>query len=573
MTWRRWLAFGSLIAAGITAAPSATAGEIGLSGPGIWNGDVDAAIAGAHAVEGTGTAWVRLNLRLDVWSAPDDATPRGPQKLSWFAAYDRLIDDLTTHGVQVYALVGAESVPGDGDPNRDDFVTRYTDSFVKIVDHFKDRVRVYETYNEPNNAAVTPFYLAKMQQEIYLATKWNGGRDKDPCNQVTIVSGPLLASDHDSVPDNGALGYLEEVFAVGRSQLAWDYVHEHTGRYPLDGVGFHLYVGQGSSATGPQIAKTTQANLDALTTKMASLDDAAADKRIWLSEFGWNTDPTGDGVVSASQQADFLTAGFDVYAPDPHVAAAFWFTFQDFPAGGFGLFDTGGFGVEHRHPSYAAFTSVTAKYRPAFAAIMGADDVPARLGLGETRTVRLTVHNASGTAWSESTQDRLGAAAGCPNACATNAFGITPSAGGGYAKSPVDARVALAGDVAPGQDGAFTFAITAPKEPGDYVLALRMVRDGTTWFGDTFRRTIHVAAEEASSDAGSADADTTRKSGGGTAHGTKVSSSSPGGCAVTRCAVTSEPGGGWLEVGFLAAIATLVTRARRAGRRGSSRPD
>jgi hypothetical protein len=414
---------------------------------------------------------------------------------------------------------------------------------------------------------VTPYDLAKMQQEIYLATKLDGGRDKEPCNQVTIVSGPLLASDHDSVPDQGALDYLEKVFAAGRQQLAWDYVHEHTGRYPLDGIGFHLYVGQGSSATASQIAQTTQANLDALTSKMASLDDAAAEKRIWLSEYGWNTDPAGEGVVSASQQADFLTAGFDVYAPDPHVAAAFWFTLQDFPAGGFGLFDSGGFGVDHRHPSYAAFTTAAATYRPAFAAIMGADDVPASMGLGETRTVRWTVHNASGTTWSESTKDRLGAGSGCPNACATNAFVITPGTGG-YASSPVDARVALGADVRAGNDATFTFAITAPKAPGDYVLALRMVRDGTTWFGDTFRRTIHVAAEPANRDAGAAQA--SPPADGVTTHesGRPPSSSPTGGCAVAR-----ETPSGWLELGGLLTIASLLTRARRAGRRGSSRPD
>jgi len=91
--------------------------------------------------------------------------------LTWFEAYDRLVDELTTHGVQVYGQIGAESVPGGGEPDSDDHVQRYAAAFVQIVDHFRDRVRVFETFNEPNN--------------------W---RNQDPCAQVTIVSGALFSS-------------------------------------------------------------------------------------------------------------------------------------------------------------------------------------------------------------------------------------------------------------------------------------------------------------------------------------------------------------------------------------------
>src|SRR5206468_3302726 len=37
---------------------------------------------------------------------------------------------------------------------------------------------------------------------------------------------------------------------------------------------------------------------------------------------------------------------------------------------------------------------------------------------------------------------------------------------------------------------------------GDYVLAARMVRDGVAWFGDTFRKTIHVEAGGGTPDGG-----------------------------------------------------------------------
>ncbi|MCU1279014.1 MAG: hypothetical protein JWM53_2560, partial [bacterium] len=465
--------------------------EIGLSGPSVYGGNADGAVAAAKAVAATGTTWARVNFRLDVWSAPDDATKRGPQLLSWYEAYDRLVDELTTHGVQVYGQIGAESVPGGGEPDSDDHVQRYAAAFVKIVDHFRDRVRVFETFNEPNNwrdsvskrPAVAPFYFAKELQEIYLAVKFNGGRDQDACAQVAIVSGALFSSE-----DTNAADYWNQVVDAGRNQLAFDWMHEHVGGWPYDGIGYHIYVGQGSSATSASVTAATQANLGAIWSAVAARDDRAAGKKLWLTEFGWTLDQ-----VSAQQQAEFLTTSFDAYAADSHVAAAFWFTYQDFPGGRYGLFDDGGLAVANRRPSYASFTGAVAAHRPALAAIFVADDAPMSMAPGETRTLTLTVQNRGGESWSEALQERLGAAPGCPSAAATNALLFVPGANG-YANGVGDARVGLGGaSVAPAANATFTFAITAPSTPGDYVLGARMVRDGVAWFGDTFRRTIHVA--------------------------------------------------------------------------------
>jgi hypothetical protein len=480
------------LALALLVAARAGAVEIGLSGPSVYGGNVDGALAAARAVEATGTTWVRLNFRLDLWSAPDDATRRGPQGLTWYEAYDRLVDELTTHGVQVYGQVGGESVPGDGEPDSDDHVQRYAAAFVKIVDHFRDRVRVFETFNEPNNwrdsiskrPAVAPAYYAKELQEIYLAVKVDGGRAQDPCAQVAIVSGALFSSE-----DTDAADYWAQVIDAGRNQLAFDWMHEHVGSWPYDGIGYHVYVGQAASATTASVAQAAQANLDAIWAAVAARDDQAAGKKLWLSEVGWTIDQ-----VSALEQADFLTTSFDTFAGDAHVAAAFWFTYQDFPDGRYGLYDDGGLAVANRRPAYESFTGAVAKYPPARAATFTADDAPLSLAPGETRMVTLTMQNRGSDVWSEAAQVRLGAAPGCPSAAASNAFGFVPGAGGGYANGVADARIAFGGvSVARGGSAALTFAISAPATPGDYVLGARMVRDGVAWFGDTFRRTIHVA--------------------------------------------------------------------------------
>jgi hypothetical protein len=551
-----FLAFAFAVAA--FAAP-AGAVEIGLSGPSVYDGSVDGALAAAKAVEGTGTTWARVNFRLDVWSAPDDATPRGPQMLSWYAAYDRIVDELTTHGVQVYGQIGAESVPGGGEPDSDDYTNRYAAAFVQIVDHFKDRVRIYETFNEPNNwrdsvskrPAVSPYYYAKQLQQIYLAVKHDGGRDGDPCDQVAIVSGALFSSEETDATD-----YWNQVVDAGRNQLAWDWMHEHVGSWPYDGMGYHIYVGQGASATTSSVAASTQQNLDAFWAAVSGRDDQAAGKQLWLTEFGWTIDQ-----VSAAQQAQFLTTSFDTYAADAHVAAAFWFTYQDFPNGRYGLYDDGGLAPANRRPAYTAFTDAVAKYAPALAATFVGDDVPASMAPGETRTVTIEVRNLGGDTWSEATQHRLGAAPGCPSAAVANAFTFVPGAAG-YANSAVDARVEVgAASVARGADATFSFAITAPAAPGDYVLGARMVRDGVAWFGDTFRRTIHVAAGAGGSGGNPDDGSGGTAGAGDPRDGTSAGSGgSRAGCSV---AGGSTPGGLAFPLSLLVCVVAIFRRREK----------
>jgi len=475
---------GSLIV--VLLAGSAQAMEAGLSGPSLWNGDADAAVAAAVAIEQTGASWARINFRLDLWSAPDDATLRGPQQLTYFQAYDRVVDELTQHGVRIYALINSESVPGGNDPDSDAFVDAYTKAALQIVDHFKDRVRVFELFNEPNNwragtqqPAISPYYLAKLLQSTYLAVKHDGGRNQDACDQVTLVSGALFSFDGTDASD-----YLTQLFQAGRSQLAWDWMHANAGGYPLDGLGYHLYTSQPSGM---------QANLDGIWSAFASLDDAAAQKSIWISEFGWPVDQ-----VSAQTQGDYLTAGFDALGADAHVAAALWFTYQDFPGGLYGLYTQSGLATaDRRQPAYDAFTAAAAKWLPSLGARFAADSTPMTMTAGDTASITISVANLGSDTWTRAQSIRLGAGASCPSAAAANQLAITPGAAGGYTNSLTDVRLELdpAASIATGASAQFTFAIAAPAVPGRYTLALRMVRDGVAWFGDTLERSITVVAQ------------------------------------------------------------------------------
>jgi hypothetical protein len=489
----------SLLPLALVAASAVPAGAtgIGLSGPSVWNGDASSAVAGAQAVEATGTAWARVNVRLDVWNAPGDPTLRGPQQLTWFQAYDRVIDELTTHGVQVYILINAEAVPGGGEPDSDDFVDRYTAAAVKIIDHFKDRVRVYEIFNEPNNwrdavsqrPAISPYYLAKLLRQIYLGAKHDGGRNQNPCDQVTLVSGALFSFDGTDAAD-----YLMQVYQQGRSKLAWDWMHANVGTYPLDAIGYHVYVGQGSDATPASIKAATAQNLAGIEAAVDA-QDAGSNKHIWLTEFGWTTDQ-----VSAQQQADFLTASYQQLDTDPRVDAAFWFTFQDFPGGNYGLYASSGLSPGDRHPLvYDAFTRAVKAFRPARNAMFVSNDLPLSLAPGETRTLHIQLKNLGTLAWSAAGSQRLAAGPGCPSSVAANQLDLSPGPAGGYVKSATDARLFLdaAATIQTDDTADFTFDVTAPLSPGDYTFALRMVHEGVAWFGDTYRAGITVVPDPA----------------------------------------------------------------------------
>lgn len=108
----------------------------------------------------TGSSWVRVNFILGPWLAPDDPTPHGAEGLTWFETYDRIIDSYLEQGVRIYGLIGLEAVripDGIGDHRAylqtEEYTNLYVTNWIRILEHFRDRVRVVESINEPNDWA------------------------------------------------------------------------------------------------------------------------------------------------------------------------------------------------------------------------------------------------------------------------------------------------------------------------------------------------------------------------------------------------------------------------------------
>jgi hypothetical protein len=469
------------------------------------------------AVDSLGVRWVRINFRLDAWSSPDDPTPRGADGLTWFEAYDRVVDAYIARGYQIYALINDEAVASVHPHGSDPWIADYVASATQIVGHFKNRIRTYEIINEPNDwaggssARFTAHAFAKILQDTYLEVKHHAGHIEDRCWQVELVSGALFSFD-----DNSGADYLARVYAIGRNELAWDWTHQMTGSYPLDAVGYHVYVAQGIDSSVGDVGASMHANLDAMWNVVAANEGVATAKPFHVSEWGFRSD-----VVGEQGQADRMAAGFDALAAYGNVGLGLYFTLQDFPDNAWGVFDA----AMNRRPVADRLVDVGAALRPPRgAAITGISAPP--IAAGQLGEIVATLENRGGEAWIE--DFRLGAAAGCPDAAATNELLWEPTSG--YANGIGDARVFLAEDVPPGGIVEVRVPVRAPGTPGTYTFGARMVHEGVAWFGATAQAVVEVIPHDR-------DVDTDDPDDESVASGCSTTSNNAGGLALLLLAL------------------------------------
>ena len=268
----------------------------------------------------SGAPWVRLNFVGTDWS-------EGSLDVN---TYNQIINAYQAENIKIIGLIGAQSVAGGYDRNHpESFTQPFINTSDNIISRFGDRVKVYELFNEPNDwaggsdAQVPPRYFAQYLADIYQQIKIIRVRD-----DIILNSGPLFTHDLDT----GA-GYLQNTYSAGKNLTGdddWDTVKTQTGTYPLDGVGYHIYVAQGTGEKS-QIENKLHNNLSAVESVISSLDPG---KKLWISEFGWGT---GAGRVTEQVQADNLTLAFNIFKNDPNIRMAMWFTAMDWNAEEWGL--------------------------------------------------------------------------------------------------------------------------------------------------------------------------------------------------------------------------------------------
>ncbi len=322
-------------------------------------------------IAGAGAAWVRINFILGPWSRPKDPAPHNGGR-NWLQTYQAIVDQYLERGMNIYGLIGHESVKSSvGLPDffrdhRDQTADRsraerwiadYVDNFQEIVQLFQNKIQIFESFNEPDDwhnqqrAWIHPTWYAVMLTEIYRRIKIEVGIDS-----VKLISGPLqgLEINKNEAPTK----YLRDAYAYGKEHLGWG----RSGMpYPFDGVGYHLYIKEDFNSNWAiqeaEVRQTYRQYIEGMLQVIQTFEGPDNGQKLYISEIGWHSN--GDTPAEKEFQAKNLKLALELMIDDPAVALSIWFCTEDFAHGEkfYGLYQMGRATPQGRKPAYHTYKS------------------------------------------------------------------------------------------------------------------------------------------------------------------------------------------------------------------------
>jgi hypothetical protein len=325
----------------------------------------------AEAIADAGAQWVRINFRLGASATWTDPTCNG---LSARALYDTVVDNARAEGLQVMGLLSNESWPGTqqewqansvewiGGSGDNPYLVAFSKNAAAVLaQHFEGRVAAWEVWNEPNaytsfspftgytgSTFIYPSNFAWLLRHVYeeagaagvtgtlfvsggvfghdmtsaLTPSGAGVELKRGDPQTPGYFAPLGSSERDAplpadpVAEKSGAEYLRLTYARGIARAGWGALPA----YPLDGIGQHIYVDQGTTTSAAKIAAYLAA------VRAVPLEHPEAPPPpTWITEVGW---PTYTESFYATQAAN-LRIAYAEFAATPYVAVPFWFQLRD----------------------------------------------------------------------------------------------------------------------------------------------------------------------------------------------------------------------------------------------------
>ena len=313
---------------------------------------------GAAQIAQGGTGWVRIGMR------------RIPGQTGWqeedLQHYDAPVNNAMAAGLQVFILIGEGAIPGGqtawnennyehGGSGQNQFIDDFVNNAViPIVQHFHDRVKIYEIWNEPNAWTRNPApgyyeggtWIYPSNYSWVLAQSWVAVHAGLGLDDVTLFLGGVFGHSIGgySCARAGAQ-YIHDVYDVGINAVgSFAWVQDAYGSYPLDGVGQHLYIDQGRLTTTEHILQY----LDWVRQAYTKYEGADSTKKVFITEIGWTTASVGEDT-----QDQNLRIAFAAIEQRPHVQMTIWFRWQDVlnPRLLYGVLDAAG----NQKQSYAGY--------------------------------------------------------------------------------------------------------------------------------------------------------------------------------------------------------------------------
>lgn len=169
---------------------------------------------------------------------------------------DRVVEMYVSNGIEMLPILCYSSAWSGKPPTSDEEVSNYANFVYEVVNRYKDRVKYWQIWNEPNIPTFwnppDVYWYTKMLKEAYKAAK-----KADP--DCVIIAGNTSGAD---------IRFLQGIYDNG----GWDY---------LDGISFHPY----SLAGGP-----VSQRLDKIISRVVEfVEEKGGDKQIWITEIGWQT--------------------------------------------------------------------------------------------------------------------------------------------------------------------------------------------------------------------------------------------------------------------------------------------
>ena len=294
----------------------------------------------AKAMLETGGSWVREDF---VWGLIE---PRQGQ-FNWEAT-DRMVQSLRANNLNILGIIGYST--NWATPARDDDSagadSRYPPDNGKfywyvraLVSRYKDSVKYWEIWNEPNNDTHwLPTQNGRQYAEL-LKVAYRAVKEVDPTAKV--LSGGVTGN---------AIPFLEEVVAQGALD-SFDILAIHTYAEPVAGTA------DPRSEARPEVHKMVEIELAKYRAFLQR--NGRGDRSIWVTEMGW---PARDWQLDDNAQADYLAQAYAQMLSYGVVDRIFWYSFKDDSANGrdsWGLvsWGAGKTDLAPRRPSFKAYST------------------------------------------------------------------------------------------------------------------------------------------------------------------------------------------------------------------------